>query len=118
MLHFRRKEAMHSLAFIVVLSISSISFGQAIVRRSSDGVEYPQAAKELFRTTALPFVQNRLGGLPEEMGGKVINSVQSKETFSKLALGSDFDCAWLLQSFAGAKACGFDLTDGRVTRIV
>lgn len=101
---------------ISVLLLALWSCSPAFGDQSADGVGFPDAPKSLFQA-ALPIIGNRLGGKIGEMG-RVLNGKKSADIIAKRIKGSEFNCEWFVIGFAGADAGGFDLTDGRVTRIV
>jgi hypothetical protein len=103
---------------LLTLALSPAAKGEA-PRRSADGVDLPPVtAPAAFRAT-LPIVRDKLGAAPEELGGRIYHSATSKDLLAKRSpKASAEDGAWFTFGTLGADVVCFDLTGGRVTRLV
>lgn len=101
---------------LAALAFSSLAAAPGGDRKSSDGIPFPEVGKPYLKTS-LPAVRDKMGAPPEEMGDHVFNSKTSHELL-KRKLKGDLECEWFVVGFGGADIAGFDLTDGRVSRIV
>ena len=84
-------------------------------RESADGVAFPAAVERRF-DVRLPLVNRRLGGLPEEFASRVFHTETSSTLLKKRSLSIP-DTEWFVLGLQGADVVGFELTDGRVTKV-
>jgi hypothetical protein len=84
--------------------------------RSNDGTPFPEAVKDRMVKIDLPGIGDKLGCLPPEMG-RVFDSSKSVLVLKK-HIGDPVPEKWFALGFRNADVASFDLTDGRVTRIV
>lgn len=103
--------------FMLVLAVSMATGVHAGQRVSSDGVPLPDVLNPAPFKATLPIIRDKLGGTPEEFGGRIFNSEKSKSLLdakTKYPLKTE----WFTIGFAGADVVGFDLADGRVVNVV
>ena len=84
-------------------------------RVSADGTKYPDAIQDRAFNERLPIVGTSLGSLPEEVKARILSAEKNAKQL-KTGIGlENYD--WFAPQAFGGIAAGFELTDGRVTKI-
>jgi hypothetical protein len=88
------------------------------VRASVDGTPYPQAGPLKFHAS-LPYLASKLGGLPEQMGGRIYSVENAADVLKRAEIDpSTLECKWFVLASGAADIVEFDLSNGRITRII
>lgn len=104
------------MRLIILASVLLSCPAFAAPRLSADGETFPNAVPRAFQGD-LPLIRDKIGMLPEDLGGKVFNTKKSDKLLGPV-LRQKFQSEWFVRGFAGSDVAGFDLTDGRISRIV
>lgn len=91
---------------------------KAVERKSAEGVAFPEVVNPNppFKIK-LPFIGERLGGIPEDFGARIHNTAAAGASAPARVRSERAGSEWYCVSLLGADCVGFDLVDGRVSRI-
>lgn len=86
--------------------------------KAADGTDIPQPTfMERRFDAAIPLIHSALGGLPGDLSPKVFSAKTSADVLARMRVKS-LGCAWFALKVTDADIAGFDLSEGRVCRVV
>jgi hypothetical protein len=104
------------MKWFTLFVLACVAAGPAPAARSIDGTQFPEADKDRKIMTELPGIGDKLDCLPVELG-RVFDSVKSASMLRK-HVAEPVEEKWFTLGFRNSDVASFDLTNGRVTRIV
>jgi hypothetical protein len=102
------------IALISLLLFAS-AFGAEKRTKSDDGVEFPSAVERVLKQN-IPVASDWIGKSPSELTTRVFSTGKSKALLEKRT-GYPLKNSWFAWGLADASVVGFDLTDGRISRL-
>lgn len=107
-----------TVVIVVVLNLIATAIAQQPdqQRESADGALFPPVEPERRLAIKLPVIRDALGSAPEAVSRRMFNTKNSSDMLERMDLIPPSTTWWSSRMY-GADAAGFDLTDGRITRV-